>query len=71
MPKRLAFMFSIAFVSVAHISRKAHKAFIAQKARGSRAGVMPILLPVLHSCFRRSRNMALSMSARGFDASEL
>jgi energy-coupling factor transporter transmembrane protein EcfT len=71
MPPRLSFMFSIAFVSVAYVSKKAHKTLLAQRCRGSPASPAALLLPVLHACFRRSRKMSLSLAARGFDASEL
>ena len=68
MPKRWAFIFSIAFVSVAYIKKKAERTLAAQRARGCRRNALALMLPVLHSCFRRARTMAYSMAARGFDA---
>ncbi|MFA6214680.1 MAG: energy-coupling factor transporter transmembrane component T [Candidatus Micrarchaeia archaeon] len=70
MPKRLAFIFSVAFVSVAYIKKKAERTLAAQRARGSGGNALSLMLPVLHSCFGRARTMALSMAARGFDADE-
>ncbi len=71
MPPRLSFMFSIAFVSIAYISKKAQKTLLAQRCRGSVANPASLLLPVLHACFRRSHKMSLSLAARGFDATKL
>ena len=70
MPKRWAFIFSVAFVSVAYIKKKAERTIAAQRARGCRRNALALMLPVLHSCFRRARTMAYSMAARGFDADE-
>ncbi|MFA6908139.1 MAG: energy-coupling factor transporter transmembrane component T [Candidatus Micrarchaeia archaeon] len=70
MPKRWALIFSIAFVSVSYIQKKAERTLAAQRARGCRRSVPALMLPVLHSCFRRARTMAYSMAARGFDADE-
>jgi energy-coupling factor transporter transmembrane protein EcfT len=67
MPKRWAFIFSIAFVSVSYIQKKAQSTLFAQRARGARQNALSIMLPVLHSCFRRARTMSLSMASRGFD----
>ncbi len=68
MPKRWAFIFSIAFVSVAYIRKKAERTLAAQRARGCRRNSLALMLPVLHSCFRRARTLSLSMASRGFDA---
>ena len=68
MPKRWAFIFSIAFVSVAYIRKKAERTLAAQRARGCRRNALALMLPVLHSCFRRARTLSLSMASRGFDA---
>jgi len=68
MPRRWAFIFSVAFVSVAYIRKKAERTLAAQRARGCRQNVLALMLPVLHSCFRRAKTMSLSMAARGFDA---
>jgi len=68
MPKRWAFIFSVAFVSVAYIRKKTERTLAAQRARGCRSNVLALMLPVLHSCFRRAKTMSLSMAARGFDA---
>jgi len=68
MPKRWASIFSIAFVSVAYIKKKADRTLAAQRARGCRRNALALMLPVLHSCFLRARTMAHSMAARGFDA---
>jgi len=68
MPKRWAFIFSVAFVSVAYIRKKAERTLAAQRARGCRRNALALMLPVLHSCFRRARTMAYAMAARGFDA---
>jgi len=68
MPKRWAFIFSVAFVSVAYIKKKAERTLAAQRARGCRRNVLALMLPVLHSCFQRAKTMAYSMAARGFDA---
>ena len=68
MPKRWAFIFSVAFVSVAYIRKKAERTLAAQRARGCNRNALALMLPVLHSCFRRARTMAFSMAARGFDA---
>jgi energy-coupling factor transporter transmembrane protein EcfT len=70
MPKRWAFIFSVAFVSVAYIQKKARGTLAAQRARGCKRNALALMLPVLHSCFRRARTMAYSMAARGFDADE-
>ena len=70
MPKRYAFIFSVAFVSVAYIQQKAKRTLAAQRARGCSRNALALMLPVLHSCFRRARTMALSMASRGFDADE-
>jgi len=68
MPKRWAFIFSVAFVSINYVKKKAERTLAAQRARGCRRNALALMLPVLHSCFRRARTMALSMAARGFDA---
>ena len=68
MPKRWAFIFSVAFVSVAYIRKKAERTLAAQRARGCKRNILALMLPVLHSCFRRAKTMAYSMAARGFDA---
>jgi len=68
MPKRWAFIFAVAFVSVSYIRKKAERTLAAQRARGCRQNVLALMLPVLHSCFRRAKTMSLSMAARGFDA---
>ncbi|MFA6328545.1 MAG: energy-coupling factor transporter transmembrane protein EcfT [Candidatus Micrarchaeia archaeon] len=68
MPRRWAFIFSIAFVSIAYIRKKAERTMAVQRARGCRRNALALMLPVLHSCFRRARTMACSMAARGFDA---
>ncbi|MCX6770828.1 MAG: energy-coupling factor transporter transmembrane component T [Candidatus Micrarchaeota archaeon] len=70
MPKRWALIFSVAFVSVSYIQRKAERTLVAQRARGSSGNALALMLPILHSCFRRARTMACSMAARGFDADE-
>ena len=70
MPKRWAFIFSVAFVSVSYIQKKAGRTLAAQRARGCRQNAFALMLPVLHSCFLRARTMAYSMAARGFDADE-
>jgi len=70
MPKRWAFIFSVAFVSVAYIRKKAERTLAAQRARGCKRNILALMLPVLHSCFLRARTMAYSMAARGFDADE-
>ncbi len=68
MPKRWAFIFSVAFVSVNYIKRKAERTLAAQRARGCKSNALALMLPVLHSCFLRAKTMSLSMAARGFDA---
>jgi energy-coupling factor transporter transmembrane protein EcfT len=68
MPKRWAFIFSVAFVSIAYVKRKAERTLAAQRARGCGKNALALMLPVLHSCFRRAKTMSLSMAARGFDA---
>ena len=68
MPRRWAFIFSVAFVSIAYIRKKAERTLAAQRARGCRQNVLALMLPVLHSCFRRAKTMSLSLAARGFDA---
>jgi energy-coupling factor transporter transmembrane protein EcfT len=67
MPNRWAFIFSIAFISVSYIQKKAQSTLVAQRARGARRNALSIMLPVLHSCFRRAKTMSLSMASRGFD----
>jgi len=71
MPKRWAFIFSVAFVSVAYIQKKAERTLAAQRARGCRRNALALMLPVLHTCFRRARTMAYSMASRGFDADDV
>jgi len=68
MPRRWAFIFSVAFVSVAYIRKKAERTIAAQRARGCRQNALALMLPVLHSCFRRARTLSYSMASRGFDA---
>jgi biotin transport system permease protein len=68
MPRRFAFIFSVAFVTVSFIRKKAGITLAAQRARGSNKNALALMLPILHSCFRRARTMSLSMAARGFDA---
>ena len=70
MPRRWAFIFSVAFVSIAYIRKKAERTLAAQRARGCKRNALALMLPVLHTCFRRARTMAYSMAARGFDADE-
>lgn len=71
MPKRWAFIFSLASVSAPQILKKAHRAIAAQKARGGGRNALAYLLPVLHFCFQRAGKMSLSISARGFDAENI
>jgi len=67
MPRRWAFIFSVAFVSVHYIQRKAERTIAAQRARGCKRNAFAIMLPVLHACFRRARTLSYSMASRGFD----
>ncbi|MEM4555103.1 MAG: energy-coupling factor transporter transmembrane component T [Candidatus Anstonellaceae archaeon] len=70
--RKLAFLFSLSFISIPFIMRKIRKTYIAQKCRGcSPFFILAIMLPVLHACFRKARRLSLSLSARGFDASSL
>lgn len=68
MPKRWAFIFSVAFVSINYVKKKAERTLAAQRARGCSRNALALMLPVLHSCFRRAKTMSLSMASRGFDA---
>ncbi|MFH1200377.1 MAG: energy-coupling factor transporter transmembrane protein EcfT [Candidatus Micrarchaeota archaeon] len=65
LPKTTAFMLSTAIASVPYFERKAAKVRIAQASRGSKA-LLPLVLPVLHSLFRRARKLAISLETRGF-----
>ncbi|MFH1106520.1 MAG: energy-coupling factor transporter transmembrane component T [Candidatus Micrarchaeota archaeon] len=64
-PRQTAFVLAIGMASVPYFERKALRVRIAQAARGSKA-VLPLVLPVLHSLFRRARRLAISLETRGF-----
>ena len=65
LPRSTAFMLSTAIASIPYFENKAGKVRIAQSARGSKA-LLPLILPVLHSLFRRARKLAISLETRGF-----
>lgn len=68
MPKRLSFIFMISFNSIHFIFKKAKAVIIAQKARGCEKNIIAILVPILHSCFKRARVLSWSLTSRGFDS---
>lgn len=69
--KRRSMMFSIALQAVPLFQGKIKRVEIAQKARGSRSRVFPLVVPVMHSLFQRARKMSIALEARGFDPEKL
>lgn len=71
LPKKHAFMLTIALEAVPLLQAKAEKVRMAQNARGSERKLMPMLVPLLHSLFERAKKLSISLEARGFSPEKL
>ncbi|MBU1197903.1 energy-coupling factor transporter transmembrane protein EcfT [Candidatus Micrarchaeota archaeon] len=65
-PRSLTFMFLLAFSALPLLQQQLQRVRIAQASRGNTRAVFPLLLPLLHSVFDRSRKLAISLESRGF-----
>ncbi len=71
LPKRHAFMLTIALEAIPLFQAKAEKVRIAQTARGSKRKLLPMLIPLLHSLFERAKKLSIALEARGFSLEKL
>jgi len=71
LPKKHAFMLTIALEAIPLLQAKAEKVRMAQNARGSERKLMPMLVPLLHSLFERAKKLSISLEARGFSPEKL
>lgn len=67
-PKQMAFSLSMSLYFLPVFERKIQSVRFSQAARAySSKNPVPVVVPFLHSVFRRARNLSISMDARAFD----
>ena len=75
LPKKLVFALSISLHFIPIMQKRFEMMHIAQTLRGYKLNVLaspiPLLVPMLHFSFKKSKELALSLDCRGFDENSI